>query len=64
MILKKLNKLCILCNLEKVENVVVFLSHVHLRLEQIQQNGGGHDGTRVHHWIVWLIFKRKKQLLK
>ena len=45
-----------LTRLKKVEDVVVFLRHVHLWLHQVEEDAGRHDGAAVHHRVVRLIW--------
>ena len=39
---------------EEVENVFIFLRDGHLRLDEVEEEGGGHDGPAVDHGVVGL----------
>ena len=44
---------------QKIQTIVIFLSHVHFLLHQMQKYARGHDSSRIHHWVVRLIWKTK-----
>ena len=44
---------------QKIQTIVIFLGHVHFLLHQMQKYAWGHDSSRIHHWVVRLIWKTK-----
>ena len=49
---------------EKVKDVFILLGDGHLRLDEVEEEGGGHDGPAVDHGVVGLTVVVQDDLIK
>ena len=49
---------------EEIEHVLVLLRHGHLRLDEVEEKGGGHDGAAVDHGVVGLAVVVQDDLIE